>query len=246
MVVQTLTRALGRPPGEIFASIAPQPLASASIAQVYAVTLREPDGSLRELVVKVQRRRLRELVTADIGMLALAAELLQRLPRIRNANPRGIVAEFASPYELLEAVKAVRKAGFSKIDTHTPFPIHGMDKAMGLPGSKLPWLVLCGGLLGTASAIALQWWMNGYDYAYHVGGKPVVSYQAYVPIGFELTVLFSAFTAVLGMLAMNLLPQPYHPLFSHERFARVTEEDLEMKLDNVEQMRGVVGEACAL
>lgn len=136
----------------------------------------------------------------------------------------GVVAEFASPYELLEAVKAVRKAGFSKIDTHTPFPIHGMDKAMGLPGSKLPWLVLCGGLMGTASAIALQWWMNGYDYAYHVGGKPVVSYQAYVPIGFELTVLFSAFTAVLGMLALNLLPRPYHPLFTHPRFARFSDD----------------------
>lgn len=136
----------------------------------------------------------------------------------------GMVAEFASPYELLEAVKSVRKAGFSKIDTHTPFPIHGMDKAMGLPPSKLPWLVLCGGLMGTASAIALQWWMNGYDYAYHVGGKPIVSYQAYVPIGFELTVLFSAFTAVLGMLAMNFLPKPYHPLFTHPRFARHSDD----------------------
>lgn len=143
----------------------------------------------------------------------------------------GIVAEFASPYELLEAVKAVRKAGFSKIDTHTPFPIHGMDKAMGLPGSKLPWLVLCGGLMGTASAIALQWWMNGYDYAYHVGGKPVVSYQAYVPIGFELTVLFSAFTAVLGMLAMNLLPQPYHPLFNHPRFGRFSDDGFFLSIE---------------
>ena len=143
----------------------------------------------------------------------------------------GIVAEFASPYELLEAVKAVRKAGFSKIDTHTPFPIHGMDKAMGLPGSKLPWLVLCGGLLGTASAIALQWWMNGYDYAYHVGGKPVVSYQAYVPIGFELTVLFAAFTAVLGMLAMNLLPQPYHPLFNHPRFGRFSDDGFFLSIE---------------
>jgi hypothetical protein len=143
----------------------------------------------------------------------------------------GIVAEFASPYELLEAVKAVRKAGFSKIDTHTPFPIHGMDKAMGLPGSKLPWLVLCGGLMGTASAIALQWWMNGYDYMYHIGGKPVVSYQAYVPIGFELTVLFSAFTAVLGMLAMNLLPQPYHPLFNHPRFGRFSDDGFFLSIE---------------
>ena len=146
-------------------------------------------------------------------------------------NTYGIVAEFASPYELLEAVKAVRNAGFSKIDTHTPFPIHGMDKAMGLPNSKLPWLVLCGGLMGTASAILLQWWMNGYDYPFHIGGKPLVSYQSYVPIGFELTVLFSAFTAVFGMLAMNFLPQPYHPLFTHPRFGRFSDDGFFLSIE---------------
>ena len=133
VVVQTLTRALGRPPGEIFASIAPEPLASASIAQVYAVTLREPDGSLRELVVKVQRRRLRELVTADVGMLALAAELLQRLPRIRNANPRGIVAEFARSIaeELDFRGEAARMDEWNRImkelgrrDVTAPHPLH--------------------------------------------------------------------------------------------------------------------------
>ncbi len=95
VVLHTLTQALGRRPQEIFFSIAQEPLASASIAQVYAVQLRETDGTLRELVVKVQRRHLLEIVRADIGMLALAADLLQQLPRIRNANPRGIVAEFA-------------------------------------------------------------------------------------------------------------------------------------------------------
>ena len=146
-------------------------------------------------------------------------------------NTYGMVAEFASPYELLEAVKAVRNAGFSKIDTHTPFPIHGMDKAMGLPNSKLPWLVLAGGLMGTASAILLQWWMNGYDYPFHIGGKPLVSYQSYVPIGFELTVLFSAFTAVFGMLAMNFLPQPYHPLFTHPRFGRFSDDGFFLSIE---------------
>lgn len=152
-------------------------------------------------------------------------------PLLTLDKPFGIVAEFASPYELIEAVKAVRQAGFSKIDTHTPFPIHGMDKAMGLPGSKLPWLVLCGGLMGTASAVLMQWWMNGYDYPFHIGGKPVISYQAYVPIGFELTVLFSAFTAVFGMLAMNLLPQPYHPLFTHPRFGRFSDDGFFLSIE---------------
>jgi len=146
-------------------------------------------------------------------------------------NTFGIVAEFTSPYALLEAVKAVRQAGFSKIDTHTPFPIHGMDKAMGLPGSRLPWFVLVGGLTGTFCAVLMQWWMNGHDYPFHIGGKPVVSYQSYVPIGFELTVLFAAFTAVFGMLAMNLLPQPYHPLFTHPRFGRFSDDGFFLSIE---------------
>ncbi len=136
----------------------------------------------------------------------------------------GAVAEYASPHALLEAVKAIRAAGFTAIDTHTPFPIHGMDRAMGLPQSKLPWLVLAGGLTGTASAVLMQAWMNGIDYPVRVGGKPFFSYQSWVPVAFELTVLLASFCAVLGMLAMNGLPRLYHPLFTHPRFARATDD----------------------
>lgn len=143
----------------------------------------------------------------------------------------GMVAELDTPHDLLEAVKAVRKAGFSRIDTHTPFPIHGMDAAMGLPGSKLPWLVLCGGLTGTASAFALQWWMNAMDYPFRIAGKPFLSYQAYVPICFELTVLLSAFTTVFGLFAFCMLPRPYHPLFTHPRFARVTDDGFFLSIE---------------
>ena len=146
-------------------------------------------------------------------------------------RPFGIVAEFANPGAILRAAEKVRAAGFTKFDTHTPFPIHGMDRAMGLSQSKLPFVTLVFGLTGTCSAALLQWWMNGYDYMYHIGGKPVVSYQAYVPIGFELTVLFSAFTAVLGMLAMNLLPQPYHPLFNHPRFGRFSDDGFFLSIE---------------
>jgi hypothetical protein len=144
----------------------------------------------------------------------------------------GLVAEYDSPHDLLEAVKSVRAAGFTRIDTHTPFPVHGMDKAMGLPDTKLPWVVLAGGLTGTASAIALQWWMNGYDYTFRIGGKPFISYQAYVPIGFELTVLLSAFTTVLTLLAMCLLPRPYHPLFTHPRFARFSDDGFFISIES--------------
>ena len=133
VVLETLTRALGRPPTELFAAISPQPLASASIAQVYAVTLREPDGSLREMVVKVQRRRLPEIVRADVAMLELFAEILQQLPRIRNANPRGIVAEFArSIAEELDFLgEAARMDEWNRImkeigrsDVTAPHPLH--------------------------------------------------------------------------------------------------------------------------
>lgn len=136
----------------------------------------------------------------------------------------GFVAEYDTPHDLLEAVKAVRAAGYSLMDTHTPFPIHGMDAAMGLRPTILPYLVLGGGLTGTASAFALQWWMNAFDYAFRIGGKPFLSYQAYVPICFELTVLLSAFTTVFGLLALCRLPQPYHPLFTHPRFARASDD----------------------
>lgn len=146
-------------------------------------------------------------------------------------NVWGVVAEFDNPHDLLEAVKAVRAAGFTKIDTHTPFPVHGMDRAMGLPPSKLPWLVLGGGLTGLCCAIALQWWMNGFDYPYIIGGKPVVSYQAYVPIMFELMVLLSAFTTVLSLLALCFLPQPYHPLFTHPRFGRFSDDGFFLSLE---------------
>ena len=143
----------------------------------------------------------------------------------------GIVAEFDNPPALVDAVKAVREAGFRQIDTHTPFPVHGMDKAMGLPDTKLPWVVLCGGLTGTASAVALQWWMNGYDYLFRIGGKPFVSYQAYVPIGFELTVLLSALTTVLTLFAMCMLPRPYHPLFTHPRFGRFSDDGFILSIE---------------
>src|SRR6185295_2064923 len=119
-------------------------------------------------------------------LMSTAASLSVERPQARVF---GLVAEFKNPHALIEGVKAIRKAGFTRIDTHTPFPIHGMDRAMGLPQSKLPWLVFAGGMTGVSSAVLLQWWMNAFDYPFRVGGKPFFSYQAYVPVCFELTVL---------------------------------------------------------
>lgn len=135
VVEETLTRALGRPPVLVFASIEPRPLASASIAQVYGVTLSAPDGTTRDLVVKVQRRGLPELVRADLSMLHFFAELLMAIPRIRNANPRGIVAQFESSiFEELDFIgEASRMDEFNRImreigrhDVVAPTPVHAL------------------------------------------------------------------------------------------------------------------------
>ncbi len=144
----------------------------------------------------------------------------------------GMIAEFKTPHALLEAVKKVRGLGYRQLDTYTPFPIHGMDKAMGLRPSRLPWLVLCGALFGTISGIVMQAWMNGIDYPFRIGGKPFFSYQAYVPVAFELTVLCGALATVLGMFALNRLPQPYHPLFTHSRFARATDDGFFLAIES--------------
>lgn len=136
----------------------------------------------------------------------------------------GLLAEFRNPGELYEAVKALRKAGYNRIDTFSPFPIHGMDKAMGLGTSPLGYLVLVGGLTGAGLAILMQWWMNAYDYPWDISGKPLFALEQATPVTFEVMVLFAALTAVAGMLALNRLPRPYNPLFFSERFARVTDD----------------------
>lgn len=136
----------------------------------------------------------------------------------------GLLAEYKSPAELIKASRAVRDAGFSKWDTFTPFPVHGIDKAMGIRMTILPWIVLGAGLSGLATAILLQWWTNGFDYPWLISGKPTFSIPANVPIMFELTVLFSGITALVAMLVLNNLPFPSHPLDFVKRFARATDD----------------------
>jgi len=135
-----------------------------------------------------------------------------------------MLAEFDSAYGVYHACEKVRDAGFSKWDAHTPFPVHNLDKAMGLKASKLPWLVLVCGLSGAVGAMALQWWVHAVRYPLVFAGKPLFSWQAFVPVCFEVMVLFSAFGAVLGMFHMNRLPQLYHPLFNSTNFERVTDD----------------------
>jgi hypothetical protein len=135
-------------------------------------------------------------------------------------SPALLLAEFDTPAACLHAAEALRDAGYKQFDTHTPFPIHGMDAAMGLGDSKLGLIVFPIGLLGTTLAFSMMHWMNNIDYRIIIGGKPasISSIPSMVPIMFELTVLLSAFAAVFGMLGLNKLPRHHHPLFNSERF----------------------------
>jgi hypothetical protein len=136
----------------------------------------------------------------------------------------GVVGYFDDGPELVEAARAVRELGYTKLDAFTPFPVHGIDEAMAIPRSKLGWIVLCGGFLGAASALLLIWWTGAISYPLVVGGKPLFALAFSIPVTFELTVLFSAFAAVFGMFALNKLPQLYHPVFNYSRFAGATDD----------------------
>lgn len=136
----------------------------------------------------------------------------------------GLLAEFDSAPAIYHACEKVRDAGYSKWDAHTPFPVHGLDKAMGLGPSVLPWIVLVMGLTFAAGGMLMQWWMSAADYKLIISGKPLFSWQAYVPITFELGVIGGVFGAVFGMFALNQLPTLSHPLFNSARFERFSDD----------------------
>jgi hypothetical protein len=139
-------------------------------------------------------------------------------PSAMTPRPALLLAEFQTPDAILGAAQRVREAGYARWDVHTPYPIHGMDAAMGLSDSRLGWIVLGAGLTGLLLAVAMIQWMNGFDYPLVIGGKPPGAVASMVPILFEVTVLLAAFGAVLGMLGLNGLPRHHHPIFYSERF----------------------------
>lgn len=151
-----------------------------------------------------------------------------------NQKLFGVLAEFETPATLYHACEQVRDAGFKKWDAHTPFPVHGLEKAMGVPDSRVPWIVLVCGLTGATLGMTMQYWMNAVDYTFLISGKPLFSWPAFVPVTFELGVLFSAFGAVFGMFALNRLPQLYHPLFQSERFERVTDDKFFISIESAD------------
>lgn len=134
------------------------------------------------------------------------------------------MAEYSNEHKLLEAARKVRDSGYTDTDAFTPFPVHGIDEALGIKPTKLPFIVLCCGLTGLCLALLMQWWMNGVDYMYIISGKPMGITPASIPVAFEMTILFSAFSTFLGMIALNQLPRFSNPVFTNPRFDRATDD----------------------
>lgn len=146
----------------------------------------------------------------------------------------GLLAEFDTPAALTHAATIVRDQGFERWDCHSPFPIHGLDGAMGLRRTFVPWIVFTGGTLGCATGVLLQWWTNAHDYRLVVSDKPFWSLPANIPVIFELTVLFSALSAFAALFVFNRLPRFFHPVFQSERFRRVTNDGLFITIESTD------------
>lgn len=136
----------------------------------------------------------------------------------------GILAEFDDPQTLIEAAKRTRDEGYSHIDAFTPFPVEGLHNAIGFHSTRLPLIVLAGGLIGFVAGFGMQWFAQVIHYPLNIGGRPLNAWPAYIPIAFEVTILFASFAAIFGMLALNGLPEPYHPVFNTSRFVFATRD----------------------
>jgi hypothetical protein len=141
-----------------------------------------------------------------------------------DARLYGLVAEFDSPQALMDGVKEAYERGYRQMDAYSPFPIEGLAEAMGFTYNRLPLLVLIGGIVGLCGGYGLAYWTSVIAYPINVAGRPFHSWPAFLPVTFETTVLFAAFTAVLGMLALNGLPQPHHPVFNAPNFALASKD----------------------
>jgi Alternative complex III, ActD subunit len=136
----------------------------------------------------------------------------------------GLMAEFDSPSDLLDAAQRAHAEGYRRLDAYSPFPVHGLAEAIGFRRTLVPQLVFIGAAVGGIGGYSLQYWISVIDYPLNVGGRPLHSWPAFIPVTFELTILVAALAAVLGMLALNGLPRPYHPVFNVPAFERATRD----------------------
>ena len=142
---------------------------------------------------------------------------------VKGAASYGLMAEFDSAQELLDAAIKAHEAGYKKLDAYSPFPIHGLAEAIGFHKNRVSLVVLIGGLIGAMSAYSLQYWVANITYPTNIGGRPFHSWPSFIIITFELTILFGGLSSAIGMLALNGLPMPYHPVFNVPEFVKVTE-----------------------
>jgi|SRR5665213_130299 len=139
-------------------------------------------------------------------------------------RPYGLIAMFETPGALMRAAEEVRDAGYRKWDCITPFPVHGLDKAMGVGRSRVPRISLAGGITGFCTGMSMIWYMDKFDYGLTVGGKPLFSPLFAFPVSYELTILFTAFATIGGMFLLNGLPMHYHPVLNYENIRRGTDD----------------------
>ena len=153
-------------------------------------------------------------------------------PQLPKGPNYGILAEFATPADLYHACERVRDAGFTRWDSHSPFPVHGLHTAMGLKRSTLPWIVLVMALTGGALGFILQWWVHTTAYPLVISGKPFFTWPAFIPVTFEVAVLFGALGAVFGMFGLNRLPMHHHPLFKSKVFERASDDTFFISIES--------------
>jgi len=146
----------------------------------------------------------------------------------------GLMAEFETPAAVMHAAEKVRDAGYRRWDVYSPFPVHGMDKAMGLKNSQVGWFSFLGGATGYTCGMLMIWWMNAHDYPIVIGGKPMFSPFGAFPPSYELTILLGSFGALFGMLFLNRLPRLHHPLLKHKRFALATHDRFFLVIETVD------------
>lgn len=152
----------------------------------------------------------------------------------RTPKLYGLLAEFDSAIAIVEAARQTREAGYVKVDAYTPFPIHELDDALRLPRTKLPWLVFAGGIIGMLGGFALQYWASAMEYPMNVGGRPYASWPAFVVPAYEMTILFASITAVVGMIWLNGLPRPYHPIFNAPNFSNASADRFFLAIEAVD------------
>jgi hypothetical protein len=155
----------------------------------------------------------------------------------------GVMGEFETPEQLLAAAKKVREAGYKHVDAYTPFPIEGLAQSIGFRWTAVPLLTLIGGVGGGLTGFGLQYWCSAITYPLNIAGRPLNSWPAFIPVTFELTVLGASIFAVVGMLALNKLPQPYHPVFNIERFVKASTDRFFLLIEAHDEKFDLAGSA---